>query len=103
MTSLPQPDGSDGAKYREVKFEYTPIFPQILEHAGVSLLVSTYQAGKLVVLGTQAGKLTVAVRHFDRAMGLAVSPQAIAVGTRRQIHFRLMRQTRARGNSAVDF
>ncbi len=87
MTSLPQTDGSDDAKFREVKFEYTPILPQILEHAGVSLLVSTYQAGKLVVLGTQAGKLTVAVRNFDRAMGLAISPQAIAVGTRRQIHF----------------
>ena len=73
---------------REVKFDYTPTLRQILEHAGVSLLVSTYQAGKLVVLGTHAGKLTVAVRNFDRAMGVAVASHAIAVGCKRQVHLR---------------
>jgi uncharacterized protein (TIGR03032 family) len=71
---------------REVRYEYTPTLARILEHLGVSLLVSTYQAGKLAVLGTHGGKLTVALRNFERAMGVAVCPQAIAVGTRRQIH-----------------
>lgn len=72
---------------REVKFDYTPTLPQILGHAGVSLLVSTYQAGKLVVLGVRDGRLTVSVRNFDRAMGIAVGPHSIAVGTKRQIQF----------------
>ncbi len=76
----------DDAKLREVKFEYTPTLPRILEHLGVSLLISTYQAGKLVVLGTLSGQLTIAVRNFDRAMGVAVAEHAIAVGARRQIH-----------------
>lgn len=74
-------------KFREVKFEYTPAFPQILEHLGASLLISTYQAGKLIVLGTEHGKLTISVRNFDRPMGIAVGPHSIAIGTRRQIHF----------------
>ncbi len=75
------------SSFREVKFDYTPTLPQILEHTGVSLLISTYQAGKLVVLGVQDGKLTVSVRNFDRAMGVAVGPHSVAVGTKRQIQF----------------
>lgn len=78
---------SSAASRREVRYEYTPNLPAILEHLKASLLVSTYQAGKLVVLGTQAGRLTVTVRDFERAMGVAAAAHAIAIGTRRQIHF----------------
>ena len=77
----------DEAAFREVRFDYTATLPRILEHVGSSLLISTFQAGKLVVLGAQGGKLTVAVRNFDRVMGVAVGEHAVAVGTRRQIHF----------------
>ena len=36
---------------REVRFEYSREFPAILEHLNAALLVSTYQAGKLAVVG----------------------------------------------------
>ncbi|MFN9912767.1 MAG: DUF4915 domain-containing protein, partial [Pirellulaceae bacterium] len=47
----------------------------------------TYQAGKLLVLGAHQGKLTISFLDYDQPMGLAVSPQRIAIGSRRQMHF----------------
>ena len=75
------------AKFREVRYEFTPNLPQILEHLGVSLLISTYQAGKVLVLGAHQGTLKISFMHFDRAMGVAATHDRIAVGTRRQVHF----------------
>lgn len=70
-----------------VRYEYTPLLPEILQFAGVTVLVSTYQAGKVLALGSHGGQVTVSHCHFDRAMGLAVDRTRIAIGTRRQIHF----------------
>lgn len=72
---------------REVRYEATGNFVQIMEHLGVSLLVSTYQAGKVLCLGSHAGQLQLSFLHFDRAMGLATDSRRIAIGSRRQIHF----------------
>jgi uncharacterized protein (TIGR03032 family) len=71
---------------REVRFEYSREFPRVLEHLGAGLLISTYQAGKLAVVGTHQGQLTFAFHNFERVMGVAVSPQRIAVGAHRQIY-----------------
>lgn len=71
----------------EVRYEYTPTLPGILHRLGATLLISTYQAGKVLALGSTGESLSVTYSHFDRAMGLAVDRTRIAVGTRRQIHF----------------
>jgi uncharacterized protein (TIGR03032 family) len=52
-----------------------------------TVLMSTYQAGKLVVVGSQAGKPTFSFHSFDQVMGVAVASDRIAIGSRRQIHF----------------
>lgn len=72
---------------REVRYEFTPVLPEILHRLGITLLVSTYQAGKVLALGSSNGQLTVSFTHFDRAMGIAVDRTRIALGSRRQIHF----------------
>ncbi|WP_010586090.1 TIGR03032 family protein [Schlesneria paludicola] len=72
---------------REVRYEFTSVLPEILHRLGMTLLVSTYQAGKVLALGTSNGTLTVSFTHFDRAMGMAVDRTRIALGSRRQIHF----------------
>lgn len=82
-----QPAAETGPGLREVRFEYSRSFPGILEHLRASLLVSTYQAGKLVVVGVHQGRLRFAFHNFERVMGLAVSPQRIAVGTRRHVYW----------------
>jgi protein O-GlcNAc transferase len=73
------------APLREVRYEVSRDFVPLLAEAGVSLLVSTYQAGKLVVVGTDQGKLTLSFHNFEQAMGLALSPDMLAVGTRYQV------------------
>ena len=61
--------------------------PPLLGQLGVSLLVSTYQAGKVVAVGVAQGELTLSFHNFERAMGLAVTPDGIAVGARAQVWF----------------
>src|SRR5262245_46588955 len=81
--AMPDPDAA--ASYREVRYEYSLNLPPILAHLGASLLVSTYQAGKLVVVAVHQGALALSFHNFEQAMGLAVRPDRIAVGARGQI------------------
>jgi uncharacterized protein (TIGR03032 family) len=64
---------------------YTQSFPQMLEQLGSSLLVSTYQTGKLIVARHDRGTLNTHFRDFQRPMGLAVAPGRIAIGTRAEV------------------
>jgi uncharacterized protein (TIGR03032 family) len=64
---------------------HTSNFPGLLADGGFSILVSTYQAGKLVVLRADEGVLNTHFRSFDRPMGLAEREGRLAVGTSRAI------------------
>jgi uncharacterized protein (TIGR03032 family) len=73
---------------REVRFEYSQSLAPLLGHLGVSLVVSTYQAGKLVVVGREpSGTLALSFHNFERAMGVAVRPDRLAVGTLSEVWF----------------
>jgi uncharacterized protein (TIGR03032 family) len=81
------PERNGTSPTREIRHEYTRTFPALLNQLGVSLLVSTYQAGKVVAVGAAQGELTLSYHNFERAMGLAVKPDGIAVGARAQVWF----------------
>jgi uncharacterized protein (TIGR03032 family) len=66
-------------------FTQSDSFVPLLEQLDVSLLVTTYQANKLLVLRGRAGGLSILVRTFERPMGLAVDAGRIALGTRDQV------------------
>ncbi|HEV2294746.1 MAG TPA: TIGR03032 family protein [Tepidisphaeraceae bacterium] len=66
-------------------FTQTDTFAPLLKQLGVSLLVTTYQANKLLVLREQRGGLSILVRTFERPMGVAADARRIALGTREQI------------------
>lgn len=70
-----------------VDFDHSANLAEVFHALKVSVLLSTYQAGKLVVVGSSNQRLTFAFHSFDQVMGLAVSNSQIAVGARRQIHF----------------
>jgi len=70
-----------------VNFNHSTSFIELLEGLKVSLLVSTYQAGKVLAVGASAGKIHISFHHFEQAMGLARTPTGVAVGTQRQIWF----------------
>jgi uncharacterized protein (TIGR03032 family) len=64
---------------------FTQNFPQLLNQLGSSLLVSTYQTGKLICARHDGGLLNTHFRDFQRPMGLAVAPGRIALGTRAEV------------------
>jgi uncharacterized protein (TIGR03032 family) len=72
-----------------VAFHYTQTdsFVALLQQLGASLLISTYQANKLLVARATGGGLSVLVRTFDRPMGLAVDGRRLTIGTRNQVWF----------------
>ncbi len=59
---------------------HTNTFPELLAQAGSSILVTTYQAGKLVVLRNEGGMLNTHFRNFSKPMGLAVQGGKLAIG-----------------------
>jgi uncharacterized protein (TIGR03032 family) len=71
----------------EVVFHYTQTdsFVALLHQLGASLLVSTYQANKLLVARVAGSGLSMLVRTFDHPMGLAVNGGRLALGTRNQV------------------
>jgi uncharacterized protein (TIGR03032 family) len=60
---------------------HTESLPALLEHLGASILVTTYQAGKLVMLRADGGVLNTHFRGFNVPMGLAVQGDRLAIGT----------------------
>ncbi len=64
---------------------HTPNFPQILRGLGASLLVTTYQAGKLVMVRDEGDHLNTHFRGFAAPMGLAVTGDRLAIGTSVQV------------------
>jgi uncharacterized protein (TIGR03032 family) len=70
---------------REVRYRHSPSFLDVLSQLRCSLLVSTYQAGKLAAIGVADGRIHFSFHNFDQAMGVAVSPTRVAVGSRGQI------------------
>jgi uncharacterized protein (TIGR03032 family) len=64
---------------------HTGSFPDLVARAGGSLLVSTYQTGKLIVARNDATGLNTHFRNFDKPMGMAVAPGRFALGTRTEV------------------
>ena len=64
---------------------HTTTFPELLKQLGISIAVTTYQAGKLLLLREDSGKLNTHFRGFIRPMGLAVTHGRIAVGTASEV------------------
>jgi uncharacterized protein (TIGR03032 family) len=60
---------------------HTASMPKLLQQAASSLLVSTYQAGKLVIVRENEGKLNTHFRVYNRPMGLASDGGRMALGT----------------------
>src|SRR5262245_2239337 len=80
-TPRPDPGASQGALHSV----HTTSFPELLTQLRASLLVSTYQSGRVVVFRTSDGTLNTHFRGFRAPMGMAVGPRSLAIGTERQI------------------
>jgi uncharacterized protein (TIGR03032 family) len=77
--------GRDDGPGTEVRFHHSASMPRLLSEAGCSLLISTYQAGQLVAVGTSEDQLSFSFRRFEKPMGVAVGGDRIAVAGKDQI------------------
>ncbi|MEG3438646.1 TIGR03032 family protein [Pannus brasiliensis CCIBt3594] len=59
---------------------HTTNFPAILQQLGISLVISTYQAGKVIVARADGNTLNTHFRVFQKPMGLAVDYGRMAIG-----------------------
>ena len=64
---------------------HTANFPALLRGLGASLLVTTYQAGKLVLVRDEGDHLNPHFRAFPAPMGMALDGDRLALGTRLQV------------------
>ena len=64
---------------------HTSNFPSLLRQMGSSLLVTTYQAGKLVMVRDEGDHLNAHFRVFQAPMGMALNGDRLAIGTSIQI------------------
>jgi uncharacterized protein (TIGR03032 family) len=64
---------------------HTTNFPGLLRQLGASLLVTTYQAGKLVMVRDEGDHLNTHFRSLQAPMGLALDGGRLAVGTAIQV------------------
>lgn len=64
---------------------HTSNFAPILAELEASLLVTTYQAGRLVMLRNTDGVLNTHFRIFPKPMGMALAPGKLAIGTEMEI------------------
>lgn len=76
------PEKQDEQPFR---YMHTTGVAELLAAAGVSLWVTTYQAGKLAVFRARDRQLSMLPRTFDKAMGLAVRRDRLALATRYQV------------------
>ena len=64
---------------------HTSNFPALLQELGVSLVVSTYQAGKLILVRPDGDSLNTHFRVFNKPMGVAIHGDRMAIGTAMEI------------------
>ena len=60
--------------------KHTTSLPSILARLGVSLVVSTYQAGKVILVREDQGTINTHFLNFNKPMGIAVDGQRLTVG-----------------------
>jgi uncharacterized protein (TIGR03032 family) len=74
-------------EFRDIRCTHSDSLPALLTQLRLSVLISTYQTGHLVVVSAREGRLTLAFSQFERAMGIAVKQGTIAVCTRKEVWF----------------
>jgi uncharacterized protein (TIGR03032 family) len=74
-----------GVEPHPMRSVHTSNFAEILAQMGASILVTTYQAGRLVILRNDGGILNTHFRLFPKPMGMALAPNKLAIGTEMEI------------------
>ena len=66
---------------------YTSSLPALLEQLNISLVVSTYQAGKVILVRNQDGVINTHFRTFPKPMGIATSGSKMTIGAAKTVWY----------------
>jgi uncharacterized protein (TIGR03032 family) len=79
-------------------FFYNSAFPAFLYEEKLTIVISTYQAGKVLFISSVNGKaLTIYAKNFQRPMGIAVKQDKLAIAHRSKIDIFSGSSTLAKG------
>jgi uncharacterized protein (TIGR03032 family) len=79
------PVSAPSAVPEAVRSVHSVSFPPLLRQLGIALVVTTYQAGKLLVVRADGDILNVLCRDFESPMGLAYQGGELVLGTRHHV------------------
>ena len=65
----------------EVRYEHSPGLPRLLNEIGASLVLTTYQAGRVITVGVHDKALQIRFNYVPHAMGLSRTPSGLAIGS----------------------
>lgn len=88
MTTTPNAIGAIGAPNPAdvpLTSVHTSSMLNVLEELRLSVLISTYQAGKLIVVRSEGQTVNTHFRAFHVPMGIALRNQRLAIGTKRHV------------------
>ena len=80
------PATPSGSREDFLESVHTRSFTELLTKNRISVLITTYQAGKLIVARADNGVTNTHLRGFRKPMGLAANKNRIVLGARGQIH-----------------
>lgn len=66
---------------------YTSNLPALFQQWGISLIVSTYQAGKVIAVRNDAGTINTHFRSFSKPMGVSADANRLTIGGANTVWF----------------
>jgi uncharacterized protein (TIGR03032 family) len=78
-TSTPKPKpnaATPDSQTHALRSVYTSNLPEIMAQLNISLVISTYQAGKVILVRNDGGTINTHFRNFQKPMGIAVHHQS---------------------------
>ncbi len=73
-------NSKNGREVPTLRSVYTSNLPEILAQLNISLAVSTYQAGKVILVRNDGGTINTHFRNFAKPMGIAADHSRLTVG-----------------------
>lgn len=64
---------------------HSPNLPALLQELNCTVAISTYQAGKVVLISSADGRLIQLPRTFEKPMGIAANAKRMAIATRTEV------------------
>ena len=85
---MPNPPGDEESSSKQAfRYIHSPDFPKVLGELGVTLVATTYQAGRVLAFSSNGAKCSLLMRAFPHPMGIAVQDGRMALVCKNQIWF----------------